>query len=356
VRSFHAILLATFLLPRLGVAQGNSEPTPSPSDELAWGPGHILKAPGHAVGATARGLGKLIKHVPTTAAPDQPEATGFTGFVQIQGRQTPLGKVFSGDVSVGYDFTPHMGADVGLPFFFVRSPFSLVTNHDWRTFTLWGEPYVDVHYKRTSSKASFLSVLTGTIPASNTRKIFTTGRFGVDWFNHLERDFKVIGPFLNLGAANQTVNRYFMPRPYNLARPYQSLGFVSDFEGGLNFTIHRGFKIGGSAYALQPAGQQKVFSRLVAPDSSVVGDYAHNRYFYHAFEAISGRYLDEDSSKPRLGPGIARDNGYSGWLEITRMRNVTLQVGYTRSVHYAFDSLTIMLNINVTSLMRGPTQ
>lgn len=343
MRSFLAILLATFLLPRLSAAQGNSEPTPSSSDALGWGPGNILKAPGRAVGRSARALGKLIKHVPTPPAAAQAEPTGFTAFVQIQGRGTPLGKIFSADVSVGYDFTSHIGGDVGLPLFFVRAPFSLVTNHDWRNFTLWGDPYLDVHYKRSSPKGSFTSVLTGTIPASNTRRIFTTSRFGGDWFNHVERNFKVISPFLNVGVANQTVNRYYMPRPYSLARPYQSLGFISDFEGGSNFTIHHGFTIGASAYALQPAGPQKVFSRLVAPDSPIVGDGNHNRVFYSAFETI-GR------------SNIARDNGYSGWLEITRLRNVTLQIGYTRSVHYAFDSVTLMLNFNGTSLVRGRTQ
>jgi hypothetical protein len=343
VRSFHAAVLAIFLMPCSSAAQGNSEPTTPPSGESSWLPGRVLKAPVHALGAPARALRKLIKGVPSAPPSAQPEPTGFTAFVQVQGRQTPLGKIFSADVSVGYDFTSHVGGEVGLPFFFVRSPFSLVTNHDWRTFTLWGDPYLDVHYKRTFSKSSIMSVLTGTIPASNSRRVFTTGRFGVDWFNHIERDFKGIGPFLNLGAANQTVNRYVMPRPYNLARPYQSLGFVSDFEGGSNFTIHRGFKIGASAYALQPAGPQKVFSRLVAPDSPIAGDGSHNRVFYSAFETIGNSNL-------------ARDNGYSGWVEITRVRNVTLQIGYARSVRYAFDSLTVLLNFNGTPLLRRPSQ
>jgi hypothetical protein len=343
VKPFCAVVLAVLVLPGWGAAQENSEQTIPSSQASAWFPRRILGGSARVVGAPVRGLGKLIKGLPTTAPPDQTEPTGFTAFAQIQGRSTPLGMVLSGVVDVGYDFNSHLGGDVGLPVFFVRSPFSLVANRDWRYFTLFGDPYVDVRYKTGLSGLKFTSILTGTVPASNSQRIFSTGRFGVDLFNHVEHGFKGFTPFLNFGAANQTVSRYVLPRPYSFARPYQSLGFVSDFEGGTSIKIFGGFKIGGSMYALVPAGPQKVFSRLIAPDSPVVGPGDHNRYFNSAFETI--------------GPSrIARDNGYSGWLEVTRVRNVTLQIGYSRSVHYAYDSLTLLLSFDGTSLFRRPSQ
>jgi hypothetical protein len=245
------------------------------------------------------------------------------------------------DVDVGYRFTPHLTADAGLPFYFVRGPYSLVTNHDWRYFTLWGDPYVDVRYTTTRFGPSITSILTGTVPIGNSLKMFSTGRAGVDWFNHIEKSISGVTPFLNLSAANQTVSRYIMPRPYSLARPYYSLGFITDFEGGASFKLPRGFAIGASAYAYVPAGPQKIYSRLIAPDSPIVGDGSHYRYFTSAFETIGHS-------------GAARDNGFSGWLELGHGKHVSFQVGYTRSVHYAYDALSFMLNVEFSPLFRAP--
>jgi hypothetical protein len=324
VKSFYALLFVAFLTPRSGGAQAPAQPTTPP-------PGQEQAEPTEAT-------------PPPPEAPSEQEATtGVRAFVQVQGSSTSLGAVLSLDADLGYDLTPHLGADAGAPVYLVRNPFSLVTTHDWRKVTLWGSPYVDVRYTTTRSGFRITSVLTGTIPASGERRIFTTGRFGGDWFNHIELDSKRFTPFLNAGAANGTVDRYILPRPYSMDRPYQTLGFIADFEGGASYEFRHGYRIGASAYALQPAGPQKVFSRLVAPDSPIVGDLSHNRYFYNAFET-------KGTSK------IARDNGFSGWVELVRRPFVTLQLGYTRSIHYRYDSATVMLNINATSLFRGPSQ
>ena len=337
MKPIQAGLLALLLMPRLGLAQTDSPP-PAP---FSYNP---ASAAAHAIGAPFRALWKLGGHVPTGTAPDETEATGVIAFEQVQGASTRLGIVAILDTDAGYAFTPHVSADIGLPVVFVRSPFSLVTNHDWR-YTTWilGDPYLDIRYTARSSGTSFTSILTGTAPASSAQKVFGTGRFGGDWFNHIEHDFKGVTPFLNAGAASGTVNRFILPRPYSLARPYQTLGFISDFEGGASFKIARGFNIGGSMYALVPAGPQKVFSRLVAPDSTIASDGNHHRFFDSAFETVGSSEID-------------RDNGYSGWIELAHARHVNLQIGYTRSVHYAFDSVTVMLNFDAGFLFKTPSQ
>lgn len=353
VRSFHASLLAVILIPCLSAAQEKPEPTSSSSEDPESTPAKILKAPGRA-------LGKLLKRTGGTPSSDQAEPTGLTGFVQLQGTSTPLGLVTSLTTNIGYNFTPRFGADVGLPVFLVRSPFPLYTDRDYSWTALWGDPYIDVRYKTTRSGVNFASVLTGTIPVSSPERTLTTGRFGVDWFNHVEGKLKGFTPFLNFGAANGTVNRYYMPRPYSMTRPYQTLGFISDFEGGTHYQVRPGYKIGASLYALVPGGPQTVFSRLVAPGSITAGDYNHNRYFYHEFQTMSQTYFDPDTGELagpdehnlRLGSGIARDNGFSGWLEISKVHNVTLLIGYTHSVHYAYDALNVGLNFDATSLIK----
>jgi len=356
VRSVHASLLAIVLIPCLSAAQEKSESTRSSSEDSGSTAGKIVKAPGRAVGASVRALGKLIKPSPSAAPAAQPERTGLTSFVQVQMTSTPLGVVTTANATMGYNFTSHLGADVGLPVFFVRSPFTPYTNRDYSWTALLGDPYIDIHYTTTRSRATFVSVLTGTIPAANPERTYTTGRFGVDWFNHLEGDLgggmRGFVPFVNFGAANGTVNRYYLPRPYSMARLYQTLGFIADVEAGGHFQLRPGYRIGASAYALLPGGRQTVFSRIVAPGSNVYGDCNHNRYFYHAFQTMSQTYLDLDEANPRLGSEIARDNGYSGWLEISKMRHVTLLIGYTRSVHYAYDAVNVGLTFDATSLIK----
>jgi hypothetical protein len=282
---------------------------------------------------------------PTQSSSVPEAAEGPTAFVQVQGTYTRLGIISSADINLGYNFNTRIGADVGLPIFYTRSPFSQVINHDWKTDTLMGEPYLDVHYNTTRYGARFTSVLTGTIPAASSVRIYSTGRVGVDWFNHIQPE-KAIGgritPFINFGLSNGTVNRYYMPRPYSTVRPYQTLGIMGDGEAGVTIQVIRGIKIGGSAYGLQPGGPQKVFSRLVTPGSSVVGALTHGRFWNNAFETVGNS-------------GIDRDNGFSAWVEVNRLRNVSLMVGATHSVHYAYDSVNLVVNFDATDLLRSIT-
>lgn len=283
----------------------------------------------------------------TAATPAEPQAptVGPTAFVEIQGARSSLGVITLLDIDLGYQLTEHWSGDIGLPIYYYRSPHSLVTAKDWETDTLLGEPYLDIRYTRASSGLKFESIMTGTAPPSaGPERTFTTGRFGVDWFNHVEpaKSFMNITPFLNFGAASQTTSRYHIPRPYSIGRPYQTLGFMSDFEGGLSYRFLKDYQIGGSFYALVPGGRQKMFSRIVLPGSAVVGDGAHNRYFDAAYETIG-------QSK------IAKDNGYSAWADVVHFKNVTIQVGYTRSVHYHYDSASVSLKLNATELMRQIT-
>ena len=273
------------------------------------------------------------------AASEPTDTTGPTAFAQVVAKRSNLGTVYNEGIGVGYNITKHIGGDIGVSLYTVQSPFSIVSNHDWRWTTLAGDPFVDLRYTTKWHRINAASVLTGTIPISSAQRVFSTGRFGVDWFNHLNLDYAGFKPFLNFGAANETMDRYVYPRPYAIARPYEFFGFNSDFEAGASYTIFKRYSVGASAYAIVPAGPQKVFSRLVSPDSAIAGDANHYRYWNNAFETIG-------NSK------IARDNGYSGWVDVAAVKNLKVQVGYTYSVHYRWGSAYLMLRFDGTSLIR----
>ncbi len=289
---------------------------------------------------------------------------GPTAYVEFQGAYSHLAVVMAEDTNIGYNLTEHFGGDIGLPVLFVRTKFSLVNNHTFEWTTLMGQPYIDLRYTNTRGGVRFTSVLTGTAPVASSVRIFGTGRGGVDWFNHIEpvHSYGGLKPFVNFGLSNGTFDRYYMPRPYSMTRPYETLGLMGDGEAGLTYSINkgiplpgipgirrftphiapRGITLGASAYGLLPEGQQKVFSRLITPGSSVVGDQDHGRVWYGQFEA--------------KGPSsIARDNGYSGWIELTRVRAIDLQIAYTRSIKYANDTVSLMIKLDFTPLIRFVT-
>lgn len=274
-----------------------------------------------------------------TQTADLSNTVGTTAFAQFVATRSNLGTIYNEGVGVGYNFSEHFGGDIGLTMYTVQSPFSNVVNRDWRWTTLLGDPFIDFRYTTKSHGIKMTSIITGTIPASGGTRVYSTGRFGVDWFNHFETDYKGFKPFVNFGAANETVDRYVFPRPFDIARPYQTLGVISDFEGGANYTVLRHYSIGASAYALAPIGPQKMFSRLVSPDSPVSGDANHHRLWNNAFETVGNST-------------IARDNGYSGWVEVGRIKNLKVQVGYTYSIHYAYGTAFVMLRFDGTSLIR----
>lgn len=286
----------------------------------------------------------------TTAAQSsteaQPSPPRVIAFAEFQSSYSSLGIVGTVDIDAGFVFNDHISADIGLPLILTRSPFSPVIDRKYYWSGAMGEPYLDIRYTRKVHEADFTSILTGTIPASNQDRIFTTGRFGVDWFNHIEEKMGRFTPFLNVAASNGAVSRYIIPRPFTEARPFQSLGFLSDYEAGSDFRVIHGVSIGASAYAALPAGPQKIFSRFLLPFSALGdrtdGSVNHHRYFDQTFETVGHS-------------SISRDNGYSGWLDVARFQPFDLQLGYTHSVHFALDTYTVNLKFDGRALVKRIT-
>jgi len=298
------------------------------------------------------------------SATPAPSPTGWTGFVQTQYGAASFWNVITADVDLGYSLTDHLTVDAGLPVIWTRNSYSPVINHDYYWSTLLGEPYIDARYSSTYKELHYTSVLTGTIPTTSQNKTYTTGRVGVDLFNHVEDPMGSWTPFLNFGASNGSVNQFIMPRPFNTARPYQTLGLLGDVEAGADYKLNmkhaRGAKIGASYYVLVPGGPQKIYSRLVFPYSVLAGDGRHLRYYDSNFESTIGKYGSSlivsgvyGVSARKGVSSISRDNGYSMWLDITRWHPLDVQFAYTRSVHYALDVYTVTLNFDAQNIIRS---
>ena len=236
-----------------------------------------------------------------------------------------------------------------------------------------GDVYAELHYTRTYRRYDFLTNLTGDAPTASYRKGLTTGRAQWDWFNHVDTNLFGFGPFVNFGLANGRMDQHFLPRPFETDLPFRTLGYMADFEGGVQYKVWRRFNIGFSVWDVLPMGPQRIYSNIVweqptgedilsvgapnqvttigTPATTIpgpgtfgytVGDPNHGRYWDTAFETT--------------GPSrIARDNGYSATLGFSPSKYVDVLIGYNHSVRYALDGVALTVQFNANSLFRKLT-
>lgn len=256
---------------------------------------------------------------PKAAAQD---GTGFTSYAEFGGTSNSEGQIYELTTSVGYDFNSHFGADLGVPFYFIRASSSA----GGTSTNGLGNPSVDVRFKILSPAVNFGSTLTGFAPVGDSKKGLSTGRGTFDWTNHFDHSFSSLKPFADIGVANTIVGtRMFI-------RPYTTLGFNAHFQGGATYDIWKFFSVGASGYDILPSGQQTVFSR-----------------FAHGAGGQHGRVF-ETNQQTTGSADIAKDNGFSTWVEASPGRVVDLQLGFTRSMHYDLDSVSFMIGFNLKQL------
>jgi hypothetical protein len=262
----------------------------------------------------------------------QAQEKGFTWYEQYGGSTTSLGQVTVLDSTVGYNFNKYFGADVGIPVHFVH-PDNNLTN--WTTWNNgFGDAYVDLRFDAPNPFVHYTSVVTGGAPTGSFADGFSTGRATITWDNHLEHRFGSLTPFVNAGLGNTLWDRD------HFYRPYRTLGFVSQFEGGADYKVLPRIHVGASYYDVLPGGTQKIYSQIFQRESAFLFPPSvrapHERFFETAFETT--------------GPAsIARDNGFSAWAGFSPIRNVDLEAGYTRSVRYALDVFSFRVGVNAGS-------
>ncbi len=263
----------------------------------------------------------------------QDEEKGFTFYEQFEGSSNTLGQVMKLDTSTGYNFNRFIGVDAGLPVYFVRASGSSLGAQSNSNSGI-GNAYVDLRLTVDNPLVNFGSTLTGMAPTGDTAKGFSTGRATFDWTTHFDRAFGGLRPFANLGLANTISDTHFF------ARPFTSLGKVSHFEGGATYKILPFIKVGVSAYDVLPYGQQKIFSKLLRRQMS-------------GSSTTRGRAgVFENASETIGNADIARDNGYSAWVDASPIPYLALEVGYNRSVHYDLNTVSFGVGLNLGSLTK----
>lgn len=263
----------------------------------------------------------------------------FTFNAAIQGSASSGAQVNRLEASVGYNFSRQLGIDSGLPFYFVNSNLSTDPNLNGFRSGL-GNAFITLRATPTLSDWNYVSSLTATAPTGDRDRGFSTGRVTLDWNNFISRPFSRFTPFANLGIANTVSDTAFFYRPFS------SLGIVGHFEGGTNYRLHRLLSVGASVYGIVPSGDQKIYSRVIKRQNTVLSQPSNNtnatgRGKERAFETTA--VIVDDTN-------LARDHGFSGWLTIYPTSTVYLQTGYHRSVPYAWNSFFFGVGVQLDSV------
>ncbi len=261
------------------------------------------------------------------------ESKGITFYETFQGSTNSLGQVMKLDTTVGYDFNKHFGIDAGLPVYFVHASSTAMASGATSTNGI-GNVYVDLKLTLDNPVVNYATVLTGTAPTGDTMTGLSTGRATVDWSNHFDKGFWGFRPFANVGVANTISDTHFF------VRPFSTLGVNTHLEGGATYRVIPFVRVGASVYAVEPFGDQKVFSKLIGFKAAAPG-------------GMSGRHgVFSNAARTKGNADIARDKGFSAWISGSAFHVIDLEVGYDRSVDYDLNTVSFLVGLNLSKFLR----
>lgn len=257
---------------------------------------------------------------------------GWTGYTSFQGSIQADSSVFKWDSSIGYNFNEHFGMDFGVPLYFSHVDSSSTTTSS--SGAGLGDAYINLRAKWLNPKKLNYgtNILVGA-PTGNRDKGFSTGRMTVDWTNRVDRTFGRVTPFGELGFANTTGDSRFYTRSFT------SLGFVTHAQGGASFALTDKVSVGGSAFAILPSGDQKVYSKVVNKGKPAVGNGSHGRSFEQ-------NYVTTGTSD------IAKDHGLSTWLDFSPNKYFDVSAGYTRSTRFDLNTFSFGIGLNLGNVWK----
>jgi hypothetical protein len=255
--------------------------------------------------------------------------SGMTAYLQFGGTVNSDGAIYELNSNIGYDFNSHFGFALGAPIYFIRPAASTGTS----SASGLGDPYLALHARYPNPTLNFATVLTGTVPIGNSQEGLSTGRATFDWTGHVDHSFSRLAPFVEAGIANTTADSAIYQRPY------MSLGFNTHFRGGAYYDVWKFVRVGAAGYAILPSGQQTVFSR-VTHGQSTGGTGRHGPPF------LNNQQTTGTAS-------IARDNGFSTWVDVFPQHTIDFQMGFTRSFVYDLNSVSFNIGFNPVQLYRN---
>lgn len=275
--------------------------------------------------------------------------TGRTGRVidfseSFDGSASPSGAFLRMSTDVGVDLTRKLGLDVVLPIYFVIPPVQQ-TGYSPSTPSL-GSLAIDERMSFDLPAVEYRPTVTIAFPTGSTAKGFSTGTVTYDLDNHFAHDFGFVAPFLDVDVGN-SLNNGTGPFRSKVQMPYLTLGNLAEVKAGPEIQIMDHLTVSGDGYDVLPWGPQTVFSRTLWP-GWMAADGTHNRIY-------------EVAARTDGGPGLVKDYGFDASVHYIPARFLDLYfldltLGYSRSVHYDLNTLSLSLGINISQMLSRRSQ
>ena len=270
------------------------------------------------------------------------EERGWSFAGNFSGSSNSDGTVMKVAPMLGYDFSSHFQTYAGVPFYMVNlsSTATSTTSTTPATSTSGGfvsgigNAFVGGRLVVNSDAINYSSTLELTAPTGDKSHGFSTGRATADWTNRFSHRFDSFTPFGSLGLANTISDTNFF------VRPFTSLGLVSHFEGGGSFGISDHVRFNGSAYAIGAVGNQTIISKVIkrqiaaAVSSGTTGTSGKA----NASAGANTNSVFNTATETVVPAQVADDHGVSTWIGVTPGQG-NLYIGYSRSMHYDFNTL-----------------
>jgi hypothetical protein len=274
---------------------------------------------------------------PESGTKDQ---TGFTSYVEFDGTTNSVGQEYILDSNVGYIFTKHFSMDVGVPFYFITTASSDTTGSTSASGI--GNPLAGLRWRFPNDRLNFGTALTLSAPLGDKSLGVNTGHATFDWTNHFDHSFNRVTPFMEAGFSNTTADsRLFI-------RPYTSYGYNTHLRGGANVDVWRFISVGAAGYDIAPFGTQTITPRGHNSAANAGGGGSSGIGVGSA--GLGGGHNSVPTQTTTGTASIAKDYGYSAWLDASLNRYVDAEVGYTRSAPFDLNTVSFSLGFNVGRL------
>lgn len=231
--------------------------------------------------------------------------------------------------SAAYHFGRY-SVGTGIPVYFNRSIF---TNGATMSAGI-GDVFVALGASWNVPLFNYNEAVTATVPTGDPNKGFSTGHVTFDWNNRIDQSFGFLTPFVDGGIANTITDTPFFHRPFT------SYGYLAHFEAGADVNLPHSLNWLLSAYEIAPWGTQTIISRDVV--TGATGSGGQNGRVYEVNHLTTGPAF------------INHDEGFTAGLTFSPKPYLSLSVGYTRSLAFAFDSFSWRLGLNMSRLISGP--
>jgi len=271
--------------------------------------------------------------LPATAQDER----GWTLSGNFSGSSNSDGTVMKVVPALGYKFNSHFQTYAGLPFYMVNVQ-STATSTTTTTTTSTpggfvngiGNAFVGARLAVNSDTINYTSTLELTGPTGDKTQGFSTGRATADWTNRFSHSFDSFTPFGSLGFANTISDTNFF------VRPFTSLGLVSHFEGGGTYDISNHVRVSGSAYAIGAVGDQTIISKVIKRQTaSLVSSGTSGK---GGTNGTNPNQVFNTATQTVVPAQVANDHGVSTWIGVSPSRASDLYMGYSRSMHYDFNT------------------